>query len=447
MPNESFKDEVLELALELAWSLWAELGVSGWTRRHSSQAIDLEPLILHTSWLGQFDKRLRDESIDWCVTNSRFVSAVLLKNLLRRSSDVVQASFADYGATVKAHVRAPWPGEGEVWNLRLSRKSAVADLSRPSLIQLRLRAMFGVSARAEVLKLLISEPGRGWTAADLSHLSGYGKPNVTAALEMLSLAGLVKQERVGNAFRFILMRQVELLALLGALPGSFPNWTAMLSVVEAMVKFAAAKVPPRPAVRAVEVGALLRHVEGWLMAMGLMDTVPGASGIDLNAQFDVWALRLLRSWAEAPELDAAEATGQRDEAKFTVSRLTVPPGAWMGVVSNPGQPARPLEMPEWAGLYIEHPRSDTIISDDSVGATRVAHEIMRHAELRRAVEIGDYWGGGDGTNQLVARAFAEERLWPMRPGQSITFGERFLREWRADRLRRIQPSLAPPAKA
>ena len=33
MPNESFKDEVLELALELAWSLWAELGVSGWTRR------------------------------------------------------------------------------------------------------------------------------------------------------------------------------------------------------------------------------------------------------------------------------------------------------------------------------------------------------------------------------------------------------------------------------
>lgn len=441
MPTESFKDRVLQLALELGWSLWAELGVSGWTRRHSSQAVDLEPLILHTAWLWQFDKRLRDESVDWSVTNSRFVSAVLLKNLLRRSSDEVQASFGDYGATVKVHVRAPWPGEGAPWNLRLSEKSDAADVGRPALIQLRLRAMFGVSARAEVLKLLVSEPARSWTAADLSQLSGYGKPNVTAALDMLGLAGLVKQARVGNTFRFVLMRQVELFALLGDLPGRFPNWAAQLRIVEALLKFATTKAAARSDVRSVEVGALLRQLESWLTAAGLQRTVPIASGTDLNDQFDVWALRLMRSLAQVPELDAAEATGRRDEATYTISRLTMPLGAWMGVVSNPDEPPRSLEMPEWAGLYVEHPRSDTIISDDSVGAPRVAHEILRLAELRRDLDIGDYWEGGDGTNQLVARAFAEERLWPMRAGQSITFGENFMRQWRADRLQRIQPSL------
>ena len=35
-----------EGALALAWSLWTELGVPGWSRRHQDWAIDPEPLIL-----------------------------------------------------------------------------------------------------------------------------------------------------------------------------------------------------------------------------------------------------------------------------------------------------------------------------------------------------------------------------------------------------------------
>ena len=41
-----FEDEIGGLALELAWSLWSELGVNGVARRHDWQAIDLEPLLL-----------------------------------------------------------------------------------------------------------------------------------------------------------------------------------------------------------------------------------------------------------------------------------------------------------------------------------------------------------------------------------------------------------------
>ena len=40
------------LALDLAWSLWAELGVDGAARRHDWQAIDLEPLIIFTARLA-----------------------------------------------------------------------------------------------------------------------------------------------------------------------------------------------------------------------------------------------------------------------------------------------------------------------------------------------------------------------------------------------------------
>lgn len=53
------------LALDLAWSLWAELGVDGMRRRHDWQAIDLEPLSIFTAYFGNTDSRLRAKSMDW----------------------------------------------------------------------------------------------------------------------------------------------------------------------------------------------------------------------------------------------------------------------------------------------------------------------------------------------------------------------------------------------
>lgn len=438
MQNTEFRNQVVDLALELAWSLWAELSVSGWTRRHTSSAVDLEALIIHTSWLGQFDRRLLNESVDWCVSNSRLVSGVRLKNLLRRATDEVKVSFADYSATVKVHERVPWPGQGTPWKMVPSGKSGVVDLDRPAVIQLKLRAMFGVSARAEVLKLLLSAPDRSWTAAELATLAAYGKDNITGALNLLSLAGLVSEERVGNGFRYSLQRHAQMSALLGELPGRFPVWTAILPIVEILTRFANGTIDMRPDVRSVEAGGALRQLDDWLKVLGLVDSVPPATGINLNYQFDHWAIQLLRQWAQVSDSVAGE-VGEGDEAKYTVNRLTLPPGAWIGVVLNPGEPAKPLEMPEWAGLYQEYPRSDTVISDDSTGAPRVAHELMHLAEKRVGNEIGDYWDGEFGINQLVARAFAEERLWPLRNGTSMTWGEAFLRAWRRDRLQRLAP--------
>ena len=48
------------------------------------------------------------------------------------------------------------------------------DLRRPSLIQLRLRALVGVSARAEILKLMLADPernqkGRGLRSDEGAH--------------------------------------------------------------------------------------------------------------------------------------------------------------------------------------------------------------------------------------------------------------------------------------
>ncbi len=66
----------------LAWSLWAELGVSGWSRHHKHWLVDPEPLVVFTAWLGDTDARLRDEATDWCIQFGSWLSATRLSSIV-----------------------------------------------------------------------------------------------------------------------------------------------------------------------------------------------------------------------------------------------------------------------------------------------------------------------------------------------------------------------------
>jgi hypothetical protein len=77
MSSESLREQLAALA----WSLWAELGVSAWERHHSRWFIDLEALVVYTAWLGDTDARLRDEVTDWCIRFGSWVSASRLIGL------------------------------------------------------------------------------------------------------------------------------------------------------------------------------------------------------------------------------------------------------------------------------------------------------------------------------------------------------------------------------
>jgi hypothetical protein len=106
-----FAQEIDALALDLAWSLWSELGVDGVRRRHDWQAIDLEPLIIFTSYIGNFDSRLRAKSIDWCIAYARFASAFRLRNLAEQAGPTMRAAFGRYAATVNAHAMMRRPAQ------------------------------------------------------------------------------------------------------------------------------------------------------------------------------------------------------------------------------------------------------------------------------------------------------------------------------------------------
>src|SRR5436309_4578476 len=146
-----FREQVQEHVLDLVWSLWAELGVSGWRRHHTSHAIDPELLLIFTAWLGDADPRLRDESTDWCIRYGRYVAGARFKNFLSDEPDDVRRSFGTYAATVGAHSQLRWPYATKPRRYQPTKRSKIENFRSPSLISLRLRGLFGTTARAEIV--------------------------------------------------------------------------------------------------------------------------------------------------------------------------------------------------------------------------------------------------------------------------------------------------------
>ncbi|MBI4259219.1 MAG: hypothetical protein HY658_01515 [Actinobacteria bacterium] len=292
-----FSERLQQHALDLAWSLWAELGVSGWQRRHTSHAVDPEPLILFTSYLGDADPRLRDESTDWCITYRRYVSAARLKNLLAQEGPDVREVFGEFAATVNSHSGLRWPAATEPRRFKRTGRSEVPDFGRPSLIALRLRALFGVGARAEIVRAFVADPSEMLSAADLAGEAGYTKRNVAEALDALRMAGLLEVIPVRNQLQYRLARPAELRMLVGELPSSFPRWRSIFRILERLLETAGRGDKSSPRVRSVEAAKVLHDLEGDLRVAGAQWPYPDIGQPALWRRLEQWAVELAKAWA------------------------------------------------------------------------------------------------------------------------------------------------------
>jgi DNA-binding transcriptional ArsR family regulator len=271
---ETYRDRLQEAVLDLCWSLWTELGVPGWQRRHEDVELDLEPLIVFTASIAERDPRLRDEVARWCVSNSRWISATRLRNFTRD----------DAGAAQELITRRVVPGVPRS-----------PDLSRPALLQLRLRGLFGVSARAEIIRLLLREPGAACSASELAPEAGSSKRNIADALEALAMAGLLEAMPIGNRIRYRLSKVTELEGLVGDRPAESPSWMSRFRVLRGMLLLADATEGVAPIVGAVEAARLLSDADGDLRITGARP--PQVTGEGLWESFRSWSVDLAASWA------------------------------------------------------------------------------------------------------------------------------------------------------
>lgn len=297
MPRPGSSPDIQERALDLVWSLWAELGVSGWRRRHQDWGIDPEPLVVFTAWAVDLDPRLRDETLDWCINFGHYLSRARLRNLLRSADDAHLSAFGVYAATVNAHSGLNWPHATNPLKYQPTGRSQVSDFTGTSLLALRLRALFGVSARAETLRVLMGPIG-SLTAAEIASRIDYTKRNVADALESLRLAGMVFSERQGTAARYRLNR-AEIRSVVTPLPKLFPWWRAIFRIISTLLSVDAREEALTKAARAVAARRAIDSVWPEIVSAGLKQPDLSVTGEDFWDAFMDWATETMAGLAFA----------------------------------------------------------------------------------------------------------------------------------------------------
>jgi DNA-binding transcriptional ArsR family regulator len=419
-------DTIAGSALDLVRSLWAELGVGDASRGHELQALDLEPLIIFTAFCAAADAQLRNRTIDWCVANSRHVSGLRLHRFMRRADPSTRRAVERYVATIVSATRKA---------SRVGRAGPLEgpDLRRPSLIQLRLRALVGVSARAEILRLLLADPERPRTASSLVEPTGYGRGGLAPALEMLTQAGITGVERAGNRTVYRLNRPAELVEVLNGLPPDFPDWWAIFRVTEGLIRYVKG-ADDEPARRAASAVRLLSDLHDELQHWPAGGRPPRIAGPSSLAAFDQWARDFVAAQAKP-----SGSVGHTRQVTYDVHRLLL--GGWIATVKEEGDQPRPLALSDGPELRPDR-RARRRLKEDEVGAAADVIESMlidmRTRDLQRSQgSLVRRQSVSDSLLPALSREFAAELLQPMDKGQSATFTQEFLQRWFANRRHRL----------
>lgn len=307
-----------EQAVALASGAWAELGVSGWTATHREWAIDPEPLIVFTSFLEDEDPRLRDEATDWCIRNWRYVSKTRLKNVVRDQPRHVQEAFGEFSATVSDHAGVTWPYASEPRRYTETGRSVSPQLDRPSMVWLRLRAMFGVGARTEILRYFLARSDGRASVATIAAAINYTKRNVAEECETLEQAGVLGVRPIGNRYYYSLAKRTELEAFIGTMPDVRPNWVAMLNIARGLVDLEAQIGPSTTRTIAVKVRKTLVEIEPDLDELDLDPPSSDLRGEDLWPALRSLGTETLGRWS----LGRWHGPPGKQEGQSTLSRIS-----------------------------------------------------------------------------------------------------------------------------
>lgn len=278
--------------LNRAWSQWIALGVDAVGERDDA-VVDPEALIALTAELGDADARLRDVSTDWCVAYGRYVNGSRLRQVARELRTPPEA-IGEYVATVADAGGPAWPMATRARPDYAPRGKARLDsaMALPRL-RIRLRAAFGVNARADVLAALLAAPRIGLSVADLARKTRFTKPNVAFAVDALVLAGLLEARSVGNERRVALTREGEILPGLRP-PVVQPDWVSRFGVALEVLRFAA-QDGMSPSVRAIEARRVVEGMRTRIMSEGLPQPNLDALGDDFAHAFDRWVVQFVDS--------------------------------------------------------------------------------------------------------------------------------------------------------
>lgn len=269
----NFRESLQQRLLDFLWRQWSALGVAGYARSEDPWLIDPEALLLFSTHIARHDSRLFDEILDWLHVNGSWISlgrlgslhkdeqlgdaAVLaaIADLLSRDSTnqkwkLLIRRFEKEESTANDLVRRLFPSipvlkepdpvflshgleRGKV-DLRNMSQSPRPD--QPATFLFKLRALFGVQARAEVMAwMLAHEQGH---PAEIARQTGYYRRSIQNVLNDLTASGHIGSTRVGREKTFFILRPDEWRFLL-TWPNAetFPRWVSWAPLFHALQTF------------------------------------------------------------------------------------------------------------------------------------------------------------------------------------------------------------------
>lgn len=244
MSVPSFKEELHEAIQDLLWRQWSQLGVAGYAEdEESCLVLDPEALLLFSSRWCRKEDRLYDAVVQWLSVRGGLVNVSRLKALQKQSAWKTPSLLGTMAAEPALQGDKRWRRIAEEW-----RDASEEEMPEPSLLAaegkallstrkvsrrlpqgaatalLRLRAIVGVSARAEVLLLLMLAPY--CPATELSARSGYSRSALHELLKEMVQGEAIEQETETPRGNCLLLRDAALWRALLHLPETteFPHW-------------------------------------------------------------------------------------------------------------------------------------------------------------------------------------------------------------------------------
>lgn len=185
------------------WSQWRPLAAGAGLEPDEVFVIDPEALILGSLAASVHERRLEDRLRWWASVGLGLTGVQRFRSMLKAASPRVQEAAKAFAATAAAVDRswkplaqgahAPPPPSG-----RSPKGPTTLVLRGSSTLMLRLRAAFGVSAKSDVLALMIAGarsagPRRGVAVDEAARTMAYSTPSVRRALQEMALSGLVSR--------------------------------------------------------------------------------------------------------------------------------------------------------------------------------------------------------------------------------------------------------------
>lgn len=266
----SSRDQLLESLLRFLWRQWSALGVAGYAHSRDPWMVDPEALLLFSLPVARHDPRLFDEILDWLHKNGELLSLTRIRTLQKEhqlGDTTLLRPVAESLATQPGHSRwrlldkgsspdragsAPEPLFANVpvfaepepnflrWGWLRGRietrgMSQAPRPDQPATFLFKLRALFGLQSRAEVMAWLLShEHGH---PAEIARQTGNYARSVQVVLNELTNSGLIRSFRLGREKQFSLLHAQWRHLLSWNPEGAFPSWIAWAPLFRVLQTF------------------------------------------------------------------------------------------------------------------------------------------------------------------------------------------------------------------